>query len=221
MPLEDLTGASYITDLNELWPLGGTDYPSAGDDHIRGIKNVLRNSFPNIAGPVTASDTEINRGAVPVGSVCVFYQASAPEGWQRVPDLDTTWGLRVVSSYATGGGYGGSMDPALNAVVPSHIHGIALESYTPTQDTSHTHAGAALAAGAHSHVGAGIAGGTGGAGLSYQAEAGPGGTHAHTLEVDHTQVIHTHHVYGNTAYNVGGTAWTPRYLDVILCQRIE
>ena len=56
---EDLTGTKYIDDLNELWPLGSDD-PVKGDDHIRGIKNVLVDSFPGITGAVTATHTELN-----------------------------------------------------------------------------------------------------------------------------------------------------------------
>jgi len=43
MPLEDLTGSDkFPNDLNAAWPLG-SDSPSEGDNHLRGIKNVLRN----------------------------------------------------------------------------------------------------------------------------------------------------------------------------------
>lgn len=43
MPLEDLTGSDkFPDDLNAAWPLG-SDSPSEGDNHLRGIKNVLRN----------------------------------------------------------------------------------------------------------------------------------------------------------------------------------
>jgi len=43
MPLEDIEGpGKYPDDLNSAWPLG-SDAPSEGDDHLRGIKNVIRN----------------------------------------------------------------------------------------------------------------------------------------------------------------------------------
>jgi microcystin-dependent protein len=41
-------------------PVGATDPKSQGDDHLRGIKNVLLNTFPNIAGAVTASHAELS-----------------------------------------------------------------------------------------------------------------------------------------------------------------
>ena len=59
MALEDLTGTKYIDDLNSSNPAAG-DNVSEGDDHIRGIKNVLKLTLPNITGAVTATHTELN-----------------------------------------------------------------------------------------------------------------------------------------------------------------
>jgi hypothetical protein len=43
MPLEDLEGQDkFPNSFNSAWPLG-SDTPSEGDDHLRGIKNVIRN----------------------------------------------------------------------------------------------------------------------------------------------------------------------------------
>ena len=60
MALEDLTGSGkYIDDLVSSNPAAG-DNVSEGDDHIRGIKNVLKLSFPAITGAVTPTHTELN-----------------------------------------------------------------------------------------------------------------------------------------------------------------
>ena len=59
MALEDLTGTKYLDDLVATNPAAG-DNVSEGDDHIRGIKNVLKLSFPGIDGAVNATDTELN-----------------------------------------------------------------------------------------------------------------------------------------------------------------
>jgi hypothetical protein len=59
MALEDLTGTKYIDDLVSTNPAAG-DNVSEGDDHIRGIKNVLKTTFPSIDGAITATDTELN-----------------------------------------------------------------------------------------------------------------------------------------------------------------
>ena len=59
MALEDLTGTKYLDDLNASNPVAG-DNVSEGDDHIRGIKNVLKLTFPNVDAAVNATPTELN-----------------------------------------------------------------------------------------------------------------------------------------------------------------
>lgn len=44
---------NYWTELNTAWPLDN-DPRSEGDDHIRAIKRVLKNTFPNFVGTSTA-----------------------------------------------------------------------------------------------------------------------------------------------------------------------
>ena len=56
MGLESFT---YITSLNSANPVTG-DNKTEGDDHLRGTKTVLLNSFPAIAAAVTATHTELN-----------------------------------------------------------------------------------------------------------------------------------------------------------------
>ena len=61
MALEDLTGTGkFIDDLVNTNPVEA-DPVGQGNDHIFGIKNVLLNTFPNITGPVTATQTELNK----------------------------------------------------------------------------------------------------------------------------------------------------------------
>src|SRR5574343_660075 len=54
---------NYISDLNVDNPASG-DAPSAGDDHLRGIKKVLKTTFTGgstgLSGAVTATHTELN-----------------------------------------------------------------------------------------------------------------------------------------------------------------
>ena len=59
MALEDLTGSKYIDSLVATNPATG-DNVSEGDDHIRGIKNVLKNTFPNVNGAVSKTDEDLN-----------------------------------------------------------------------------------------------------------------------------------------------------------------
>ena len=59
MALEDLTGSKTIESLNRNNPVG-PDGKSFGDDHIRGVKNVILNTFANVTGAVTPTHTELN-----------------------------------------------------------------------------------------------------------------------------------------------------------------
>lgn len=51
--------ATYINQLNAAWPQS-TDFLSEGDNHIRLSKDVLKKTFPNVAGAVTPTHTELN-----------------------------------------------------------------------------------------------------------------------------------------------------------------
>ena len=60
MALEDLTGSGkYIDDLVSTNPTASDDV-AQGDDHIRGIKNVLKLTLPNVTGAITPTHTELN-----------------------------------------------------------------------------------------------------------------------------------------------------------------
>ncbi|RKZ91243.1 MAG: hypothetical protein DRQ40_10090 [Gammaproteobacteria bacterium] len=100
--------------------------------------------------------------------------------------------LRVVNG--NGGGTGGSDSPILMDKVPTH-----------------THTSSAAPIGNHKHsvgqvVGTGMASGTDRVSAdntnSYSGEAGG----------------HTHDITVNS--NVGGSNWTPKYIDVIACRRV-
>lgn len=223
MPLEDLTGNRFIADLNENWP-AGTDYPDAGDDHIRGVKNVLKRQFPNLGrNPVTATAAQLNVGGIPIGSVMIFYQASAPTGWKR-STIDATRALRVVATATAGGGSGGSDDPVLNDKVPSHLHAINIVSGDGS--VNHTHGGLTGSAGVHQH----------GYVQNYASNNFPfgnnatippiaqrsaltdaAGAHQHSIPAD--GAAHKHTVAGNSEANASAANWAPRYIDVIVCER--
>ncbi len=228
MPLEDLEGTVYIDALNELWPLG-TDFPADGDDHLRGIKNVLKNSFPNLTGPITLSQDELNRGSIPAGAVMLFYNAAAPEGWTRVAGITATRALRVVASTEEGGAQGGSDDPIRNDVVVSHTHKV--QGNTGGQSVSHAHSGNTNYDGEHNHrigIKTHYASGsnrTGPAGSDQTSTSGSfiedESNHRHSFSTGDASVSHSHYTNLTSAVPAGATVgvWTPRYLDVILCKR--
>ena len=49
----------YIDDLNAANPTA-TDNVSEGDDHLRGLKTTLKNTFPNVTGAIDATEAELN-----------------------------------------------------------------------------------------------------------------------------------------------------------------
>lgn len=60
MGLEDLTGTKFIDSLDSGNPVGATDFLSAADDHMRGIKNILKQTFPNLAAAANMTAAEMN-----------------------------------------------------------------------------------------------------------------------------------------------------------------
>jgi len=49
----------FIDDLVAANPTS-TDNVSEGDDHLRGLKTTLKNTFPNVTGAITPTETELN-----------------------------------------------------------------------------------------------------------------------------------------------------------------
>lgn len=76
-----LETASYIKGLNSSNPLS-TDSLGQIDDHLRLIKAVLKNTFPNLDGPVTVTPKELN-SPIPIGVITAWYgaEANVPAGW--------------------------------------------------------------------------------------------------------------------------------------------
>lgn len=58
MPIE--ASFNFPSDLVATNPAGG-DARSTADDHLRGIKNVIKTTFPNITGAVNATQAQLNQ----------------------------------------------------------------------------------------------------------------------------------------------------------------
>src|SRR6266542_1390984 len=56
MPIETF---SYVDSLVTTNP-AGSEGGQQGDDHLRGIKQVLKNTFPSLTGAVTATQATLN-----------------------------------------------------------------------------------------------------------------------------------------------------------------
>lgn len=66
-----LETGDYPSDLVETNP-EGTDNVSVGDDHIRLVKHIIKSTFVNIDGPVTATQDELNAGGALTGSIVAY-----------------------------------------------------------------------------------------------------------------------------------------------------
>ena len=181
--------ANTINQLVESNPLG-TDNKSQGDDHIRLIKKTLRNTFPNITGPITVSEAAINglgtgKNLTFPGMIVMWSGATVPSGWllcngtgtlsngQAVPDLR---GKFIIGTGA--GALIGDTGGSANSVVVDHSHTAVAET-----------------GGSHSHPTsfnnqAGVDGDSWGQGVRYNPNAtatnsrtGTGGEHGHSVTV--------------------------------------
>lgn len=143
MGLETVT---YISDFNQANPDGATDLKSEGDNHIRNIKKGVLNTFPNINGEVTASQSEINPlvgvtartgggtilDSLASGTVMVFNQTTAPTGWTKGATHNDK-ALRVVTG-AVGSGGTDAFTTTFSAAKTTASHVLSL-----AEMPSHTH----------------------------------------------------------------------------------
>ena len=89
-----LESTTYIDGLVATNPTG-TDARSQGDDHIRLVKSAIRTTFPNIAGAVTATHTELNL-------IDGYTGTTAELNYNDVPTLGTVEASRTVTADAVG-----------------------------------------------------------------------------------------------------------------------
>jgi len=187
MPVES---AAYINNLNPAYP-ASTDGVKEGDDHIRLVKQVIQNTFPNVTGPVTKTQAQLNYVAVefPIGGIVLWSGsiASIPSGWAlcngqtvartdnggniTTPDLRDRFVVGAGTTYNVGA-TGGANTVTLNtSQMPSHAHTITV-------------GGSIGASGAHTH-----------------SINDPGHSHTYTLYG---------YLWGGAAYT-GGTGSQPLY----------
>ena len=175
-----LETVSYIGSLNAANPTS-TDTVSQSDDHIRLLKQVLLNTFPNLTGPVTVNQDQMNN-PVPKGVIAMWYGAvdNVPSGWSlcdgtlETPDLRDKFVVGAGTTYAvaaTGGdvisGVSGDHTHSLVSA-GAHDHGgvtgavatfstgtagVALDvnNHTHTITSSGTHTHSVNAVGTHTH----------------------------------------------------------------------
>ena len=158
---------TFISDIDASTPTSGAN-AGQGDDEIRQLKSDVKDSFPSIAGAVTATHTELNTldGATVTtaelnvldgittstnelnyvldsGATALFVQASAPTGWTKSTSHNNK-ALRIVSG--SGGGSGGSVafTTAFHSArstnsAGSHSHSITVNNHTLTRSQIPAH----------------------------------------------------------------------------------
>jgi hypothetical protein len=167
MPLET---ASFINQLEASNP-ASTDQLAQADEHLRLIKQVLKATFPNITGPVTADQDVLNTPMfeLPLGLINIWFgiAESVPVGWavcngQTVARSDgggdvTTPDLRdrVVmgaGSLLTYASIGGATTAAANtSLTGDHTHTVSGGSHTHVGE-SQSHALTEAQTPAHKHT---------------------------------------------------------------------
>jgi hypothetical protein len=124
MPLET---ANYINQLNPANPLS-TDSVSQSDDHLRTIKLALKNTFPNLDGPVLSTPAQLN-SPVPVGVILMWSGAivAIPAGYALCDGTNGTPDLRkrfVYGANSTDNPVGTIGGSASTGMAGSHTHTI-------------------------------------------------------------------------------------------------
>ncbi len=168
----------------------GSDGKAQGDDHLRLIKAVLQNSFPNLTGPMTMTQAQLNVLANPgilnvPGMVSLWWgtEATIPTGWKscngvgtistgaNVPDLRDRFVVGAGTTYALGA-TGGSLTHThtVTTTVDNHV-------LTLAEIPAHTHASNAGTGGVNTLAGGGVPAPIAG---SATGSAGGGGGHNHT-----------------------------------------
>ena len=229
------TSVTHIDDLDPAFPTAG-DSAAQGDDHLRNIKSALKNTFPNITDPVTATAAEVNAligKGMPTGGIIMWSGAivNIPTGWALCNGLNGTPDLRNRFVLGAGSTYtefdtGGAESVTLSVSnLPSHDHGNG--NLATSKEGKHSHNITVNNAGRHRHnetyeakTGSSgnvqdgdtpIAGRLNG---SYNTDLNTSfdGSHTHNASASDAG-DHTHNITGRTGDTGGGTSFStmPKY----------
>jgi microcystin-dependent protein len=138
-----IENAVYINDLNLNNPTA-VDFAAEGDDHMRLIKRVLKNTFVNANGAFDMTALASVNG-VPSGTIVMWGGADTaiPVGWKLCDGTNGTPDLR--GKFIVGAGGAGGV--AVQGTVGTNSHTV-----TSSQAPAHTHTGAVQSGGIHNHT---------------------------------------------------------------------
>lgn len=199
-----LESAQFISQLNTANPTS-TDAVSQADDHLRLIKAVLQNTFPNLNGPVTATPALLN-APIPSGVICMWSGsiATIPTGWvlcngsNGTPDLRNRFIVGAGSTY-TQGNTGGSATQTLAVDnLPAHTH-----TGTTDSNGAHTHT---ITDPGHTHTYTAYGSGSSGSQYFTPASQGTFTTNTGTSSTGITISAATAHTHTFTTSSVGSGA---------------
>ena len=159
MPVEN---AQFLNTLNPVYP-AATDAVAQADDHIRLIKQVLKDTFPNINAAITATPIQLNN-LFPVGGIIMWSGAvnAIPTGWalcdgSTVNRLDGSGTIvtpdmrdRFVVGWRAASGSGST---AVTAIAPGVTGGDHSKTIDTASGGAHSHTGTTSASGDHNHSG--------------------------------------------------------------------
>ena len=221
-----LENTNTIAGLDASWPLPTDPTNEGNLHIGRVLKATLKHIFPGEGGqgfsePIVATETELNyvsgvespiqaqieelktgiggfEGVLtaPTGTIMLFFNESAPEGWAIHPWIANRL-IRVVSSvsYANDGGVGGTHDPVYKA----HAHSTQKHAISVNEMPQHTHA---------------ISGDVGD-GQVFGSGTGGGSVNGGQFDMGHAAWTGANqgHDHGLTSI----TSWSPFYVDAIAC----
>lgn len=174
------------------------------------------NDNGDLSGFVANLTTAIKNIFVPSGTRMLFAQAAAPTGWsQDVSDTANNRMMRVVSG--AGNGVGGTADPTIMNVVPYHTHGFTtggMNSGNPhshnVYDPGHLHNVTNYAGVDQSNyrITANVITGQSGT----QTSASGTGVGIYNADINHSHS-------GGTDGGSSQQNWSPRYVNLIICQK--
>lgn len=138
----------YISDFVVTNPVGATDTKNTLDDHIRAIKTGVKNTFPNVTGAVTATQTELN---IMDGATLSTAELNGLDGLTASRAIVTTAGgiLTTSATTATELGYVNGVTSAIQTQMdlkaplasPTFTGTVALPSTTSIGTVSNTEIG--------------------------------------------------------------------------------